>query len=94
MNKFIRFFILLTLFSGCFRPNYQPQYVNTPESWRITVDEGSTLCNARWWEQFDDDILNELIMVALKNNQDMKIAIYRVFEFYNRLGVVNAALFP
>lgn len=94
MNNLFFITILLILFSGCFRPHYQPQYVNIPESWRFPADESSTLCNARWWEQFEDEVLDALIVMALRNNQDMKIAIYRVFEYYNRLGVVNSALFP
>lgn len=94
MRKFALITALLILSSGCFRPNYQPQYVNIPQSWRLPADESSTLCNVRWWEQFDDEVLNNLIITALRNNQDMKVAIYRVFEYSARLGVTNAALFP
>lgn len=84
----------MSLVTSCFRPNYVPQYVDVPDSWRLPADEGSTLCNLRWWEQFNDPVLNELIWTALNNNLDLKIAISRVLEFYARLGIADAALFP
>lgn len=92
--KILSFLVVASFLWGCFRPHYQPQYVDIPEGWRLDANEGSTLCNLRWWEQFNDPILDDLILVALRNNQELKIAIYRVFEYYNRLGVVNAALYP
>lgn len=84
----------LMLMFGCIKPNYVPQYVNVPDSWRLPADEASTLCNFRWWEQFNDPVLNDLIWAALQNNLDLKIAISRVFEYYARLGVTEAALYP
>lgn len=84
----------MSLMTGCFKPNYERQYVDIPDSWRLPADEGSTLCNLRWWEQFNDPVLNELVWTALNNNLDLKIAISRVLEFYARLGIADAALFP
>ncbi|MBA3816506.1 MAG: efflux transporter outer membrane subunit [Parachlamydiaceae bacterium] len=94
MYKGLGILILACMLMGCFRPNYQPQYVDIPSEWRLTADEGSTLCNVRWWEQFNDPVLDNLILSALANNQNLKIAINRVFEYYNKLGVVNANLYP
>lgn len=86
--------LLLSLATSCFKPNYVPQYVDVPDTWRLPADEGSTLCNLRWWEQFNDPVLNELVWTALNNNLDLKIAISRVLEYYARLGIANSALFP
>lgn len=88
------FLCLFLALIGCIRPHYEPQYVDIPEDWRLETDEGSTLCNFRWWEQFDDPVLNEYILVALKNNQDLKVAIARVMEFYAQFGIVSASLLP
>jgi multidrug efflux system outer membrane protein len=89
------FFSLILLLNSCvIRPNYEPQYVDIPDEWRFEADEGSTLCNFHWWEQFEDPILNEFILIALNNNQDIKAAIARVKEFYDRYRVVYASLFP
>ncbi len=86
--------LFIIALGGCVRPHYVPQYVDTPTEWRLEADEGSTLCNMRWWEELDDPVLDELIIVALNNNQDLQVAISRVFEYYARLGVVNSALYP
>lgn len=83
-----------TALTGCIKPNYRAQYVDVPDYWRLPADEGSTLCNARWWEQFDDPVLDDLIWTSLRNNQDLKVAISRVLEYYARLGVTDSALYP
>lgn len=93
-HKFITTLLCLCTLNGCIRPGYIEQPITIPDTWRITVDEGSTLCNAEWWRQFEDPVLDELIHRSLRNNQDLKQAIARVFEFYGRLGVVNSALYP
>jgi multidrug efflux system outer membrane protein len=85
---------LIFLLTSCLRPHYTPPPVDVPEQWRFEADEASTLCNLRWWEELHDPVLNELIIQALNNNQDLQVAINRVFEYYERLGVVNAALYP
>lgn len=86
--------LFLSLVTGCFKPNYTRQYVDIPDSWRVPSDEGSTLCNYRWWEQFNDPILNDLIWASINNNLDLKIAMSRVLEFYARLGIADSALYP
>lgn len=92
MRRTVFFLLILTM--GCIRPHYTPQYVDLPAEWRLKADEGSTLCNLRWWEQFQDPVLKDLIITALWNNQDLKIAISRVMEYTARLGIVNSELFP
>lgn len=91
---FCSFLFLLLVISGCFRPHYRRQPLDLPKSWRLPANEATTLANYRWWEQFQDPILNRLILIALANNQDLQQAIYRVFQYYAHLGVVNADLYP
>jgi outer membrane protein, multidrug efflux system len=86
---------LLLFMAGCLKPIYDPApTINVPDNWRMNVDESSTLCNLSWWEQFHDPVLNEMILTALKNNQDLQVAINRVIEFYDILKVVSSQLFP
>lgn len=86
--------ITLVSLSSCMGPCYDPQYVSIPVTWRLETDEGSTLCNLDWWKQFEDPVLNELIIIALQNNYDLKVAISRVYEYYARYRIVSSALFP
>ncbi len=85
---------VLLILCSCFKPNYQRPCLDLPEHWRMPADEGSTLCNYRWWEQFEDPVLNQLIILALQNNQDLKVAISRAIEYYALVGITNAALWP
>ncbi|MBS4168945.1 efflux transporter outer membrane subunit [Parachlamydia sp. AcF125] len=80
--------------AGCMRPHYDRQYVKLPDQWRWQNNEESTLNNIGWWEQLEDPVLNELIAIALKNNQDLQVAIKRVYEYYALYRVTNAPLFP
>lgn len=45
-----------------------------------SVDYRSDLVNIDWWSQFNDSNLNEFIMKAANNNQDIKIAGLKVQE--------------
>ncbi len=94
MRKGVWILGLTLLVTGCIRPHYERPDVDVPCEWRLPANEGSTLCNAGWWEQFNDPVLNCYIMTALENNQDLKVAIARVFEYYAKLGVTSAALYP
>ncbi len=94
MMRKLTWALSLLLLTGCFGPQYNRPSLCIPDSWRMETDEGDTLCNFRWWEQFEDPVLNCLIQAALANNQDLQVAISRVMEYYGRLGVANAPLFP
>lgn len=63
-------------------PDEEPQAVQT-------ID-----INRLWWNQFDDPVLTDLIDEALQTNQDIKIAIFRVEEYYARFGIVRSRFFP
>jgi multidrug efflux system outer membrane protein len=87
--------ILLFIFTGCMMgPDYKRPSVETPQAWRFDDKEAKDLANTAWWEQFNDPVLNELIIVALNENKDLLIASARVEEFMGRYGFTRSALFP
>lgn len=94
MHKLIAILTLIISLTSCLTPQYSRPPVDVPPAWRFDADESSTFCNFRWWEQFQDPVLNEMILLALRNNQDLQVAISRVFEYYAKLGVTSAALWP
>lgn len=94
MNKYIVAMTLISMLFSCIRPHYKQQYVDIPSNWRLDVNDDSTLWNVRFWEQFQDPVLNDLILAALRHNQNVQVAIYRVIEFYANYRVVNANLYP
>ncbi len=93
-NLFIYSIITFLLYGCMLGPNYNRPDVKVPESWRLSVDEVSKIANAPWWEQFSDPVLNDLIMTAISENKDLKIAVAVVDEYYARLGITRSELFP
>jgi multidrug efflux system outer membrane protein len=74
--------------------DYTQPSLDVPSQFRFDSDEAKDLANTRWWEQFEDPALNELIQSALENNLDVRIAAARVDEFYGALGATRSSLFP
>lgn len=67
--------LFLLLFSCNFKPWYQRPYMDIPSEWRFESDSASTDCaNIQWWKQFNDPVLNDLIALALVNNQNLQLA--------------------
>ena len=61
--------------AGCtLGPDYARPAVDTPPAWRIDYAKAAEVANTKWWEQFGDPVLNELIETALRENRDVRIA--------------------
>ncbi|MCC6213104.1 MAG: efflux transporter outer membrane subunit, partial [Burkholderiales bacterium] len=75
-------------------PDYERPRVEAPGAFRFEANAAPGLADRRWWEQFGDPVLNDLIRTALEENRDIKIAAARVEEFLGRFGVTRAQLFP
>jgi multidrug efflux system outer membrane protein len=54
----------------------------------------ASLGDEKWWNVFEDKVLQDLIHTALKNNYDVRIAAARVLEAQAQLGIVRADQFP
>lgn len=62
--------------SGCaVGPDYQqPKLNDIPAQWTASSNPIQTLHLARWWENFNDPILNQLVTDAVKGNLDVATA--------------------
>lgn len=58
-----------------------------------TTDASEAISN-QWWTLYHDEVLNDLIAKASKNNTDLKIAVARIEEADGFMREVGAALFP
>jgi multidrug efflux system outer membrane protein len=86
---------LALLAAGCtVGPNYVRPTVEMPPAWRIDVITAEGLADSRWWRQFDDPVLDQLIEQALANNRDLRIAAARVDQFIGQLASTRAQFFP
>jgi len=66
--------LLVTLFSGCSIHRKQAVTLPSPVPDSFARGEGSpadSLPIGRWWETFDDEVLNDLMKEALANNLDL-----------------------
>ncbi|MBZ7946112.1 TolC family protein [Campylobacter sp. RM9939] len=48
----------------------------------------------KWWKEFEDDYLNKLVSLALKNNSDLKIAYIHLKQASAQLGIDFSNLMP
>jgi len=95
MKTLFLFCVLVFFSSGCaIGPDYRRPEFETPASWRIEETEAKDVANTIWWDQFADPVLNELIQIALKENDDLKVATARVEEFYGQYSATRGNLFP
>lgn len=84
----------LSLFSCKVGPDYRRPCIPTPEQWNNEVEGDYESLNLEWWRQFGDPVLVELIQIALKQNQDLLVAVWRVQEFFGYYQVAYGQLFP
>ena len=75
-------------------PDYQRPTVASPDAWRIDYPKAIDVANTKWWEQFGDPVLNELVETALRENLDIQIAAARVDQFIGALTSTRSQLFP
>ena len=56
--------VFLLFISGCMiGPDYKRPAVDVPQNWRFQEQEMREVADTRWWEQFNDPALNDLIRI-------------------------------
>ncbi len=95
MRRLAHAVTLLAFCSGCaVGPDYERPKTDAPDKWRIDYPQAADVANTRWWEQFDDPALNELIDTALRENRDLFIAAARVDQFIGQLTTTRSQFYP
>lgn len=76
-------------------PDYFRPKQTLPASYQESQasDAAEAMIN-QWWTFYNDEVLNDLISKASKNNTDLKIAVARIEEADGYMREVGAALFP
>ena len=87
--------VLIFCLTGCaLGPDYRRPDIDTPSTWRFEETETKDVVNTRWWEQFNDPVVNDLIVASLAENKDLKIAAARVEQYVGFYWTDRASLFP
>jgi multidrug efflux system outer membrane protein len=83
------------LISGCaLGPDYSRPSIESPAAYRIDYPKAADVANTKWWEQFGDPALNQLVEDALRGNLDVKQAAARVERFLGALRTTRSQFFP
>ena len=83
------------LLAGCMvGPNYRRPAIDAPGLYRgdsqSSIASAESLGNEKWWEVFQDPVLQKLIRTALEQNYDLRIAASRVLQAQAQLGITRA----
>ncbi|MBW2607796.1 MAG: TolC family protein, partial [Deltaproteobacteria bacterium] len=85
-------FISLT---GCaLGPDFKKPVVKTPEHYKYDTLKDDSWIDLKWWELFDDPVLESLVTNALNGNKDIRIAASRIEEARASLGFTKADIYP
>jgi multidrug efflux system outer membrane protein len=98
----MRAFTALTvalLLAGCMvGPDYHRPAIDAPGAYRVdsqaSIASPESLGDEKWWEVFQDPVLQQLIRTALEQNYDLRIAASRVLQAQAQLGITRANQFP
>ncbi|MEN6615790.1 MAG: TolC family protein, partial [Syntrophorhabdus sp.] len=87
---------LLLLVAGCaIGPDYKRPEMDIPQAFRFDEGQGSReVADSEWWQQFNDPVLEKLIVEALANNKTVKIAAANVDRASGILMTTRSAFFP
>ena len=91
---------IISLVTACtVGPKYQRPKVQTPAVYRGVPDPAAqpdpqSLADAKWFEVFKDDQLQQLIREALTSNYDLREAVARIDAAQANYGITRADQFP
>ena len=81
--------------AGCtLGPDYLRPLFDSPAKYRVDYPQAADVANTKWWEQFGDPVLNQLVEDALRGNLDVRIAAARVDRFLGILQTTRSQFFP
>ncbi|MBF0520707.1 MAG: efflux transporter outer membrane subunit [Nitrospirae bacterium] len=96
--------LLSVIVSGCMvGPEYHPPQPNAvPPEWagasKTVSEQPFSTATApdltKWWRQFNDPVLNELVEEAIKTNFDLQIAVARLRQGRALIGIASGGLWP
>ena len=91
--------VLGLLLAGCLLgPNYKRPPVEAPGAYRGDSDASMAASEAlgdeKWWDVFQDPVLQQLIRTAIEQNYDLRIAASRVLQAQAQVGITRANQFP
>ena len=96
IKSIITLYLAITVFlTGCMvGPDFKKPEMEIPDQYRFAPQEAKETVNLKWWELFNDPVLESLVITALNENKDLLLAISRIQEARAFLGFTKADIFP
>jgi len=97
MKQLISILLVIILFQGCMvGPKFQKSDWKTDGKYRFSnnVSDSDSIATMKWWDVYQDTVLQSLIRVALAENKDMQIAAVRILEAQATVGFHKADVLP
>jgi len=89
--------LLGLLLVGCMvGPDYQRPEVKMTDTFRDQVKpaDARSFADQPWWEVFQDEALQALVVEALENNYDLRVAVARVEQARAQAGIASSQVWP
>ncbi|MBL7845688.1 MAG: efflux transporter outer membrane subunit [Cyclobacteriaceae bacterium] len=93
-NRILIVFILLVLAGCAVGPKYSKPDVKKNQAYTQATVQTDSITNLKWWDVYQDTVLQSLIRIAVDSNLDIRTAIARVDEAKAILGFNQANMFP
>jgi outer membrane protein, multidrug efflux system len=97
MKRLIPILLAFVMVSGCMvGPKFHKSEWNSEAQYRFNKDTvgNDSITSLKWWEVYNDTVLQSLIRKALVENRDMNIAMSRLMESQYNVGYKKADMFP
>lgn len=95
MYRWSLLLLLVTVLAGCkMGPDYMRPDVPSGESWRIAPAATESIANLSWWELLQDKELQNVMQIALTENQDVRTAVASVDQYRAQLVMTKWDLAP
>jgi multidrug efflux system outer membrane protein len=83
------------LVAGCMLgPDYRRPQVDAPDAYLREPATAAATADLEWWKQFDDPVLDALIVEALARNRSVMIAAANIEQAAGLLTTTRAPMFP
>lgn len=96
--KTIALLALSALLNACSIQQGKIKPVETPSSWSnaqsVEIEKDPNVVLQKWWESFEDPVLNQLISKASTNNYDIRVATQRLIQARSLRDYNKGALLP
>lgn len=87
--------VLVFLLAACkMGPAFKSPEVISPETYLYQTQTTDSLIDIKWWQLFNDPVLDSLLLVALDSNRDAQIAFNNIEQAQLQYKIQRANLYP